>query len=74
LLCTSGGKKINEIDFRDVFQKAAKRGCTSTVVSRDLLSPTPSTSSTMKTPEKAEEDPHAPNQHTKERYSDGIPL
>jgi hypothetical protein len=35
-------------DLRDVFRKASKSVCTSTVVSPDNLSPGPSTSSGMK--------------------------
>jgi hypothetical protein len=57
-----------------MFQKAAKSGCTSTVVSCDLFSPTPSTSSAMKTPEKAEEDPLALNQQLKEIFRWNTPV
>jgi hypothetical protein len=42
---------MKQADFRDMFKKASKSVCTSNVViSLDPLSPTPSTSSSMKTP------------------------
>jgi hypothetical protein len=42
-------------------EKASESDCTSTVViSPDPLSPTPSTSSAMKTPENTEEEPDDP--------------
>jgi hypothetical protein len=48
---------MKRADLRDMFKKASKSVCASTVVvSPDPLSPTPSTSSAMKTSEKAEED------------------
>jgi hypothetical protein len=44
-----------------MFQKAFKGACTSTVLlSPDPLSPTPSTSSTMKTPDNTEDDTEGP--------------
>jgi hypothetical protein len=44
-----------------MFKKASKSVCQSTIVlSRDPLSPTPSTSSARKTPENTEEDPDDP--------------
>jgi hypothetical protein len=49
---------VKHVDLRDMFQKAAKSACTSSiVVFPDPLPPTPSTSSAMKTPENKEEDP-----------------
>jgi hypothetical protein len=48
---------MKQADLRDMFKKAYKSTCKSNiVVSPDLLPPTPSTSSTMKTPEITEED------------------
>jgi len=48
---------IKQPDLRDML-KSSKCVCTSTVVvSSDLLSPTPSTSSAMKIPESTEVDP-----------------
>jgi hypothetical protein len=44
-----------------LFKKASKSVCTSTIViAPDLLSPTPSTSSAMNTPESREEDSDDP--------------
>jgi hypothetical protein len=43
-----------------MFKKASKSVCTSTIVSRDLLSPTPSSSSARKTPGSAEADLDVP--------------
>jgi hypothetical protein len=58
---------VKQADLRDMFKKASKHVCTSTiVVSPDPLSPTPSTTSAMKTPENTEEDPNALNQQLKE--------
>jgi hypothetical protein len=52
---------VKQADLRDMFKKASKNVCTSTdVVSPDHMSPTPSTSSVMKTPENTEEDPDDP--------------
>lgn len=52
---------MKQADLRDMFEKASKSVCTSTVVlSPDTLSPTPSTSSVVKTPENAEEDSDDP--------------
>jgi len=49
---------MQEEDLRDMFIKATKSVCTSaTEAPPDPLSPTPSTSLTMKTPENTEEDP-----------------
>jgi hypothetical protein len=46
---------MKEADLRDMFRKASKSVCTSTVVvSPDHLSPTPSTSPAMKTPQNTE--------------------
>jgi hypothetical protein len=45
-------------DLRDMFKKASKQVCTSTiVVSPDPLSPTPTTLSTVKTAENTDDDP-----------------
>jgi hypothetical protein len=47
---------MKEADLRHIIKKASKIVCTSTiVVSPHLLSPTPSASSAMKTPENAED-------------------
>jgi hypothetical protein len=51
---------VKQADLRDMFKKASKRVCTSNVVSPDPLSPTPSTSPAMNTPENTEEDPDDP--------------
>jgi hypothetical protein len=52
---------ISETDVSDIFKKSFKGTCTSTVVvSPNPLSPTPSTSSAIKTPESTEEDPDDP--------------
>jgi hypothetical protein len=52
---------VKQADLRDMFKKATKSGCTSTVlVSPDPLSPTLSPSSAMMTPENTEEDPDDP--------------
>ena len=49
---------MKQAALRGMVKNASKSVCTSTtVVSPDPLSPTPSTSSAMKTPEKTEEDP-----------------
>ena len=49
---------MKETNLRDLFKKAAKSGCTSTVVlSPDPLSLTAATSSAMNTPVDTEEDP-----------------
>jgi len=48
-------------NFRDMFKKAYKSICTPTVVAHpDTLSPTPTTSSVMKTPENGEQNPDDP--------------
>jgi type VI protein secretion system component VasA len=48
---------MKQADLRDMFRKASKSVCTSTVVvSPEHLSPTPSMSSAMMTPENTEED------------------
>jgi hypothetical protein len=48
---------MRQEDLRDMFIKASNSVCTSTiVVAPDSLSPTPSTSSTLKIPENTEED------------------
>jgi hypothetical protein len=53
---------MKEADFRDMFKKASKCVCTSTVVtSPDPLPPIPSTSA-MKTSENTEENPDDPEQ------------
>jgi hypothetical protein len=50
-------------DLRNMFKKASKNVCTPTVlVSCDPLSPAPSNSSAMKTPENTEENPDDPEQ------------
>jgi hypothetical protein len=46
---------VKQADLRDMFKKPSQRVCTSTAVASELLSPTPSTSSLMKTPENTEE-------------------
>ena len=52
---------MKETDLRDLFKKATKSGCTSTVVlSPDPLSLTAATSSAVKTPLDTEEDPDDP--------------
>ena len=52
---------MKQTDVKDMFKKASKHVCTSTiVVCPDPLSPTPSKSSMMKTPENTEEDPDDP--------------
>jgi hypothetical protein len=52
---------MKQADLRDMFKKAFKSVCTSTVViCPDTLSPTPATSSGVKTPENTEEDPDDP--------------
>ena len=52
---------MKQAALRGMVKNASKSVCTSTtVVSPDPLSPTPSTSSAMKTPEKTEEDPDDP--------------
>jgi hypothetical protein len=52
---------MKHADLRDMFKKATQSVCTSTaVVAHDPTSPTPSTSSPMKTPENTEEDPDDP--------------
>ena len=49
-------------DLRDMFTKASRCVCTSTVVlSLDPLSPTPSTNSVMRTAENTEEDLYDPH-------------
>jgi hypothetical protein len=49
---------VKQSDLKDMFKNASKSICTSTiVVYHDPLSPSPSTSSAMKTPEKTEEGP-----------------
>jgi hypothetical protein len=49
---------MKQADPRNMFKKASKSVCISTiVVPRDLLSPTSSSSSGIKTPETTEEDP-----------------
>jgi hypothetical protein len=52
---------MKQADGTNLFRKSSKSACTSTVVvSPDPLSPAPSTSSTVKTPENTEEDPDDP--------------
>jgi hypothetical protein len=52
---------MKQADLKDMFKKASRSVCTSTtVVSPDPLSPTPSTSSATKIPEHTEEDPDDP--------------
>jgi hypothetical protein len=47
---------MKEADFRDMYKKAFKGVCTSTImISLDSFFPTPSASSTLKTPENTEE-------------------
>jgi hypothetical protein len=52
---------MKQADIRGMFKNAWKGACASTVaISPDPLSPTPSTSSAMKTPENSEENPDYP--------------
>jgi len=52
---------LKQAYFRDMFEKAYKSICTPTVVAHpDILSPTPTTSSVMKTPENREQNPDDP--------------
>ena len=52
---------MQQSDFSDMFKNASNIVCTSnTVVSPEPLSPNPSTSSDMKTPENTEQDPDNP--------------
>jgi hypothetical protein len=52
---------MKETDLRDMFKVASRSICISTfAVSPDPLSPTPSASSAVKTPENKEEDPDNP--------------
>jgi len=63
---------MKQVDLWDMFKKASNIVCTWTaVVSPNSLSPTPSTSSAMKTPENAWEGPHDPEAHGR-RYPNGI--
>jgi hypothetical protein len=49
---------MKHVNLRDMFKKTSKCACTSTIViSPNPSSPTPSTSSAMKTSENTEEDP-----------------
>jgi hypothetical protein len=49
---------MKQADLRNIFKKASKTVCTSTiVVSPDPFSPTPSTSSAMKAPQNTKDDP-----------------
>jgi hypothetical protein len=57
LLFTRKQSFINETDLGGMLKKASKSVCTSNIVlSPDPVSPTPSTSSTMKTPENTDKD------------------
>jgi hypothetical protein len=57
---------LKQADLRDMFRKASKSVCTSTiVVYPDYLSPTPSTYLAMKTPENTEHKPITHNQQMK---------
>jgi len=48
---------VNQVDLRDMFEKASSHVCTSNIVaSPGLLSPIHSASLAMKTPENTEED------------------
>jgi hypothetical protein len=52
---------MKQADLREMFKKASKSICTSTiVVPPDPSSPTPSTSSATKIPENTEEEPDDP--------------
>jgi hypothetical protein len=52
---------MKHTDFRGTFKMASNNVCVSTVVvSPDCLSPTPTTSSSMKTPENTEHNPDDP--------------
>jgi len=54
---------MKQADLRNLSKTTSKSVCTSILmVSADLLYPTPSTSSAVKTPENAEEDCDAPEQ------------
>jgi hypothetical protein len=66
---------MKQAEFSDMFRNASKTDCRSTtVVSPDPLSPTPSTSSAMKTPENIEQDPDNPQPADKEDESSGTQL
>jgi len=66
---------MKQADFSDMFKNATKMVCTSnTVVSPDTLSPIPSSSSAMKTPESTEEDPDNPEPADKGDESSGTLL
>jgi hypothetical protein len=57
--CQKKASSLKQADLRDMYKKASKNICASTVVvSPDPLSPTVSTSSAVKTLEHTEEDPH----------------
>ena len=61
---------MKQADVRDMFNKTSKSACISTiVVSSDPLSPVPSTSTAMETPENTEEEPDDP-----ELADEGIPM
>jgi hypothetical protein len=56
-----GASSVKQTDLRDMFKKTSNSACTSTVVAPpDLLCPTPSTSTAMKTPESKEPDDPEP--------------
>jgi hypothetical protein len=66
---------VKDADLRDMFKKATKDVCTSAVVVLPhCLSPTPSTSSTIKTPHKKEEVLMTSNQQMKEISNCNTPL
>jgi hypothetical protein len=74
-LCKKKASSHEQADLRDVVKKAYKYVCTSLVlVAPDSLSPTASTSSSMKPTENTEEDRHYPNQQMKEIARLNTPL
>jgi hypothetical protein len=66
---------VKETDLREILRKASKNVCTSTVaVSPDHLSPAPSTSTAVKTPEHTERTLMTLNQQIKEISKWNTPL
>jgi hypothetical protein len=61
LFTRTKASSMKQAHFSDMFKKASKNFCTSTVVvTPDPLSPTPSTSSTVETPKNTKEGPGHP--------------
>jgi len=66
---------MKQTNLRDMIKKASKSVCaTATGVSPDPLSPTPSTSSAMKTPKNTEKDPETWKQQMEEIPKWNTPL